>query len=552
MTKIFANHVGFLPDAPKTCVITDPEATTFEIVRRLPEREVVHSAPLKQVVGDFGEAWVGDFSEVREEGMYLIRCGQTESRAVTIYQKIYDYPLRMLVNFFASQRCGDSTTGWNAPCHVNDARDVATGEHVDVSGGWHQSSDLRKWTVGTSFGLIGLAKLLEKDNLRWDTGQLDEEIRWGNAFFHKMVRDDGGLMDHVVVPLGWDDMRDLYSNDAPYQAAFSTMIGQALIAQRYHDQDPAYAQSCLKLAERMWDYLHESEMGAQPYQPPFVPRYHEWMPAYYNKNYRGTALFAGDALYTALEMYRATGDEKWLDAACEKADELVSFQIGGDVVSDPMAACFRLTKDAPDIATMHTNGFFGLMGLCELLDLKGDAPAAERWYTALKLVVDQKIMMADRNAWGIIPNYWHHENTGNFRPVGSGYYRYFFNHDTLKIGINVDILASAIFLLKAETITGNPRCATIAYRQLDWVLGCNPLDSSSVEGVGYNQRERLINIDEFFPPVPQIPGAVMTGYIGTDHDEPVPELISHGPEIPTEYDIPPTALLMWFWCHVTP
>mgnify|MGYP001263500744 CR=1 FL=1 len=102
-------------------------------------------------------------------------------------------------------------------------------------------------------------------------------------------------------------------------------------------------------------------------------------------------------------------------------------------------------------------------------------------------------------------------------------------------------MGNALFLLRAHKITGNRRYRDIAYRQLDWILGCNPFDASTVEGVGRNQPERLINTDEFFPPTPQIPGAVMTGICGTQEDEPAE--LGLGSDV--EYDMPPTSLLMW-------
>ena len=90
-------------------------------------------------------------------------------------------------------------------------------------------------------------------------------------------------------------------------------------------------------------------------------------------------------------------------------------------------------------------------------------------------------------------------------------------------------------------MTGDPRCFPVAYRQVDWVLGCNPVDTSTVEGVGRNQPERLINGDEFFPPVPQIPGAVMTGAVGDAKDD----LAAFRGGVEGEYDMPPTSMLMW-------
>ena len=74
----------------------------------------------------------------------------------------------------------------------------------------------------------------------------------------------------------------------------------------------------------------------------------------------------------------------------------------------------------------------------------------------------------------------------------------------------MSIMEAALFLNRAAEITGDKTCRTVAQRQLDWVMGCNPFDASAIEGVGYNQPLRGL-FGEFFPPTPQIPGAVSIG-----------------------------------------
>ena len=77
----------------------------------------------------------------------------------------------------------------------------------------------------------------------------------------------------------------------------------------------------------------------------------------------------------------------------------------------------------------------------------------------------------------------------------------------------------------------------VAQRQIDWILGCNPYDRSSVEGVGYNQPQRGF-YGEFFPPTPQIPGAVSTGMTSES-------IISQDSGFANEYDMPIVGLVLW-------
>jgi len=537
--KIFVNHIGFIPKSPKYFVVMDPPAKDFQIIRRM-DKKTVFSGQLQEVSGDLGNGWIGTFSEVSEEGTYLIRCGNLQSRVVTIYKDIYDYPLRTIFNYFPSQRCGDSITGWHSPCHITDGRRIDTGEHIDVTGGWHQSCDLRKWTFGTSYGLLGLVQLGFRKP-RWNTGQIAEEVLWGNQYFHKMIRPDGGLMDHVVIPLGWIEERNIYPNNAPSVATYTTIIGQALSAKLFESDDTEYSHKCLEIAKRMWQYITGPDYPHDPYEPPVIPKYHEWMPGFFNQNYPGSALDLGDSLYAALMLFRATRENTWLEEAISRASALVDLQVGGDAVLDPAAACFYVGPGRADYVCAYCDGIYGPIGLTELIQLLPNHKYVGKWLRAIYLLAEQKSRIASKNPWGLVPSYWYRTDPSGGRKAGSGYYRYFYEYHGVRFGLNFDILGNALFLLRAHKITGNRRYRDIAYRQLDWILGCNPFDASTVEGVGRNQPERLINTDEFFPPTPQIPGAVMTGICGTQEDEPAE--LGLGSDV--EYDMPPTSLLMW-------
>lgn len=73
-------------------------------------------------------------------------------------------------------------------------------------------------------------------------------------------------------------------------------------------------------------------------------------------------------------------------------------------------------------------------------------------------------------------------------------------------------------------------------------MGCNPFDCSTIEGVGYNQPHRGV-FGEFFPPTPQIPGAVSIGVNeGSFSQE------SYG--FANEYDMPPTGYTLWLMSDI--
>jgi hypothetical protein len=96
-----------------------------------------------------------------------------------------------------------------------------------------------------------------------------------------------------------------------------------------------------------------------------------------------------------------------------------------------------------------------------------------------------------------------------------------------------------LFLNRAAEITGDKTFRAVAQRQLDWVMGCNPFDASAIEGVGYNQPLRA-QFGEFFPPTPQIPGAVGIGFQYRSFD---PNQYGHCGA--NEYDMPVVGNVLW-------
>ena len=149
---------------------------------------------------------------------------------------------------------------------------VDTGEHVDLVGGWHQSCDLRKWMFGTPYGLIGLSQLGLLKNPRWDRGQIADELHWGNRYFHHMVRPDGGLMDHIVVPVRWQG-RDVYPNDPPVCRNYLMIVGQAMAARYLKDKDAEHSRKCLEVATRLWRHVMDPSTPRDPTGPRSSPSF---------------------------------------------------------------------------------------------------------------------------------------------------------------------------------------------------------------------------------------------------------------------------------------
>ena len=85
------------------------------------------------------------------------------------------------------------------------------------------------------------------------------------------------------------------------------------------------------------------------------------------------------------------------------------------------------------------------------------------------------------------------------------------------VGINSNVASAGIGLLKAGVVLKDKCMKAAAQKQLDWIFGSNPLNSSTMEGAGYNHPVHFAG-SSFIPTVPVLPGAVVNG-IGGDHED---------------------------------
>jgi hypothetical protein len=577
---IHINHVGFLPHAVKSLVVSGPPQDFFNLYRLSDTKfTLVFTGPLQRRATELGEGLVGDFSAWNEEGIYRIECGDAVSHCFVIGNDVYRYPASMLLNFFRSQRCGDSETGWASPCHLDDQIVLSTGECRDLTGGYHQSCDLRKWPWGISLALVGLAEAaLEGGNGKTREALLSE-IRWGGDYLRKLQRNDGGLIDCTLVPEGFEGRapgevrgfedphalwgaREFYESDAPAPAQWQAIRFHALAFGIFQRSEPDLAKVCLEAARKGWAYMTRANRDFTAYQAPEIPPLgHEGLNIAFSGFYRDSAHETAHRLCAALSLHRATGETCFLEDATNCARVLCALQLDEEVTADrPDGACFRESTESPVLADsfLYFWRTSGPLGLVELLRLAPEHPDASTWRKAVRAVAEQYRWVAQKNVYGRFAAAWFREGANPFESPAFFTHaseehkgsdgKYFFE-DREKAGrifykyynfcYNVDIMAGAVFLGKAALYFKEPAYAALAQRTLDWILGCNPFNASSVEGVGYNQPHRGL-FGEFFPPVPQMPGAV---FVGIDENSFDPK----GQGLSNEYDLPMGGWLAWLF-----
>ena len=554
---ILVNHVGFPPNAAKHCVIPSPPEKEFSIHRLKDTKWTqVFSGVLTEGGAELEPGWVGDFSALKEDGIYQVRCGSLKSRTFTVYAGVYDVPMRSLFNYFTWARCGDTTKNCTGPCHLDDGNLVGVG-HRDFSGGYHQSSDLRKWPWGLNLGLMGLVQFGSLQKPHWDQGSIAEEVRWGCDYYQKIVRDDGGMFDSVFIPIHWGP-RDYYNSDPPAPALWNNIRHQAMAAEYFKDRDKVYAIKCRQTAEHVWRYMTSDKRPKGKYVATAIPPLgHKGLNATFSAFYEGSAQDLAHRVSAALVLYRVTANKVFLEDAARSASRLASLQA---VEADGRLSAVFWEGPEGDLLGSELRGFgyFGngpmALSLCEMIVAAPKHPDVPRWREVVRAIAERYCEIAARNPWGLVATQFalrespvaNDKPSATERPYPGAGIRSrkgstgekFLAYEYHRFLYHYDIMLAGLFLNRAAEITGDQTCRIVAQRQLDWVMGCNPFDASTIEGVGYNQPLRGL-YGEFFPPTPQIPGAVSVGLNAGSFS---PDTYGNGPN---EYDMPPTGAVLW-------
>jgi hypothetical protein len=514
---IYVNHLGYTLKAAKFFLMGGDLSTEF-IVRDQKMNSTVQQGRLTQVKSDFGTYLVGDISSLRQVGIYFIEAGRERSQSFRINPNVYDDVLQKMVGYFTLQRCGNTNLGWRgSACHTDDGIRGDNRNHQDVEGGWHDACDLRKWVAPTLIGLLGLARLKETLILYWDQGKIEDELRWGNRYFLKMQEPDGYIMGHCGGDYfahadnnrwtdntadGKDDrMIDTRPADTITQWLF--ILSEATIARLLKDTDDEYARTCMEAAQHCLNWVVKEKITR-------------------------SAGELGAAIAALVEIYRAVNDSRLLELIIGYADALLELQVIRPEDSRSSVYGFfwnrRESSQAPETLEPYKSiwqGCWPFLGLVDLYALYPNHPKSELWANAIRNYCDNYLKpMTERNAFGIVPYGLFRKDPGGNRNLGRFWYRWFMEtNPEWYVGINSNLAATGMALAKAARILKQSKWAALAQRQLDWILGVNPFNSSTVMGQGTNNPQQMFG-GEFYPSTPFLPGAVMNGISGDVNDNP--------------------------------
>jgi hypothetical protein len=300
---------------------------------------------------------------------------------------------------------------------------------------------------------------------------------------------DNHWTDNIV---GTPDDRYLNTEKRSRTAAvFSTL--EALAGQCYAAGDPAYARQCLEAAIRAWHAFDA---------PPASTQEVSWW------------------ALAACELFLATGASEYKQRAVLLGRELLRRQNTEYLGGQKEVRGFWMQGNDP-----YSDWGVPPLALLKLYDTFLDAEDRTKWLDAVRLHADEYLLpMSSRNCYRIIPLgvFLGSPTKQKYRPLaGNLTYRYFHPVEWQgSQGANYNFASNALVLGLLAKVCGDvgKKYVTLAYRQLEWIVGANPFASCMMTGEGMRNP---LPLQRFVGP---IPGGITAGITGNVNDEPVLDL----------------------------
>jgi hypothetical protein len=104
----------------------------------------------------WAHAYAADLSRVRAAGSYRVSVGRLRSRPWKVTEGPEAEGIGRILGYFRANRDGSEPSPLHGPVHLNDAvvhpdAPVASGQHLDLTGGWMDAGDMIHFTQTTAF-----------------------------------------------------------------------------------------------------------------------------------------------------------------------------------------------------------------------------------------------------------------------------------------------------------------------------------------------------------------------------------------------------------------
>lgn len=504
--KLYVNQMGYLPASKKTAILAADAGAgipklnqdTLQICTEngtcVLEKKFSAFGP-DETSGDY--VWQADFSELTATGTYTARVGDITSYPFCIGETLYSDLNVLLCKMLYFQRCGMELEEKHAgkfarpACHTGSA--VLWEEYVnhkagklasdamqrfDIRGGWHDAGDFGRYSTAAACALAHILYAYRffpdsfEQNLNIpESGNgipdILNECRYEFDWLLQMQTADGGVYHklttqyHVAFIMPHEDLDQMILLPVSSMAVGDFAAVMALASRVYRPYDADFADTALAAAIKSYDWLEK--------HPEFI--------GFRNPEGCGTGEYGDrsdldERMWAAMELYRCTGEDKYL----AKARELFDRQSGptelgwGDISG---FTAWALLEPQLMSAPKQTR--------IRLSDAEQDF--VDRYITVLKKEADRLVNVSHSSGYCVAmetPDYVWGSNM---------------------IVLNYGMLLSTVYLLTQEE-----KYLDTAVRQMDYLLGVNAVDYSYVTGVGahafehpHNRVTEADGIDETIP-----------------------------------------------------
>lgn len=514
--RIHVNHIGFLCRARKWFVMDYVEGVTaFEVQDMgLPANEslggyedweCIYRGILEPSRTDMGTCWVGDFSAVEKPGIYRIVVKDIDARSYQfmISDGAYSKLPRYFLDFIHDRRSGAFSNDWRRVSHLDDALRSDNGEYVDVSGGWYDAGDLRKWMTMSNLPAIAFSDMYERGYFPWnhfaDEHVADNdwvtETAWVIPYLLKMQAPSGYFYEGVglggaarrLPGMTWwyenhsgcygdnsdnrfTDNKVLSGDERKVRTDYNPMvqyITQYILlrsARTVAPVDAELARRAVAAAQKSWEYAWSAPIDEE----------------------RASDLTATKAwkLLAAVELCKrglipASVLEEETEVLLDLQDRRYGFWY------------YDVSKESPYRGIQHSAQ--PLIALCRVYQHSPSEVLNRKIEEAVNRHWEQYVLpMSRTNPYRIIPyGCWFKPATEDYyRRTPQGLFYRFFMPDCsvqkVNHGLSGHWTSWAHGLALAAQVFGNRDMEQMAWAQLYWLMGGNQLDSCLISGVGYN------------------------------------------------------------------
>lgn len=435
--SIFVNQIGYEKLSTKYAFVDTALNSEKDFALCTLDGITVFSAGLKESVEDevSGQKIAcADFSVFTEPGTYKIVCGNNSSYPFSIGDNLYHDLYKATLDYFTFSRCGHRTvkSEWgDEDCHTSEAEIYGTDKKKLVVGGWHDAGDYGRYVVA---GAKTVMDLLFAYQLAPDFKDFDilDEVRFELEWMLQMQREDGAVYHKIscynfcpfIMPQEEKEKQVLAPVSTAATADFAGAL--AFASTIYAQKDADFAKKLLDSAILAQKYLdsHDDELYVNPAEITTG--------SYSDKEVKDERFFALCALFTA------TKDELYFQKAMSFRNEDWDFHYSWGMVNGYGAELLiqneQLIKNSEIISKLKNT----VISRAEkLLDVVNKAS----YKTILRKV------------------FW---------------------------GSNGAVCDDAHTLMLAYRLTNRKEFYEAAKSQLDYLLGCNPINICYVTGFGKN------------------------------------------------------------------